>query len=194
MQSIIRVPALIAFVLAATQLVGCASISMSPPKATVENVAKLRAEPQLKPLAVGQFALAAGKPESLQESISMRGANTLRAPNSTFSQYLKQSLSVELETAGLLDPNSATKVTGELTDTSLDAAMGTASGTLSARFVVKKNETVKYDRVVQAKSEWPGSFIGAVAIPEAAGQYERLYRKLVGQLFDDADFKKALSN
>jgi len=194
MKSIYRIPALLALVVTATQLVGCASINMNAPKATTENVAKLRGGPALAPAAVSRFALAPGLPASVEESMSIRGGNSLRAPNSTFSQYLKESLRVELEAAGLFDQNSPIKISGELTESSLDSSMSTASGILSARFVVTRDEAVKYNRVIQAKSEWPGSFVGAVAIPEAAGQYERLYRKLVGQLFEDAEFKKALSN
>jgi hypothetical protein len=64
---------------------------------------------------------------------------------------------------------------------------------LQARFVVKRADAVKYDRVLEVNSEWESSFMGAVAIPAAVQNYQLMYRKLVGQLFDDPNFRKALA-
>lgn len=71
--------------------------------------------------------------------------------------------------------------------------MSTGTAPLAARFVVTRGGSVNYDRELKVDASWESSFIGAVAIPAAATQYEALYRKLVGALIDDADFRKAVS-
>lgn len=35
--------------------------------------------------------------------------------------------------------------------------------------------------------------MGVSAIPQAAGQYEALYRKLVGRLLEDPEFREAVA-
>lgn len=194
MKQFLRTLTLSTVVLFSLQLTGCASLSMSPPKAAIENAAKLRATP-LTPVAVDNFKLAPGKPASMDQSISLRGANSLVSPvNNSFARYLQESLRVELESAGLLDPQAATRISGTLTNSEADPAMGTGTARLGARFVVSKANTVRYDRQLDVEAQWESSFMGAVAIPLAAGQYEGLYRKLVGKLIDDPDFIQALKN
>jgi hypothetical protein len=74
-----------------------------------------------------------------------------------------------------------------------DAAIGTGKGKLGARFVVTRSNTVRYDRELSVDSEWESSFMGGVAIPLAAQNYEGLYRKLVAKLIDDAAFRAAVA-
>ncbi|TWI48723.1 hypothetical protein IP92_02115 [Pseudoduganella flava] len=179
--------------LAATQLVGCASVKMGQPVASMDNTVKMRDGSAKAPVAVGAFALDAGKPAAMDQSVSVRGGNTLASPiDNSFAQYLKETLRVELEAAQLLDPNSQTRIEGTLMDSMLDPAMSIGKGHLQARFVVKQAGTVKYDRTLEVNSEWESSFMGAVAIPAAVQHYQQMYRKLVSQLFDDPDFRKAL--
>ncbi|MCC2957167.1 hypothetical protein LK542_16240 [Massilia sp. IC2-477] len=173
-------------------LTGCASTPMGVPQATIENTARLRSA-QLAPARVGSFTLDTSKPAALDQSVSIRAASLNSPIGGSFAQYLGETLRVELAAAGLADPNAPTVISGTLLDSELDAAIGTGSGKLSARFVVKRNDTVRYDRTLSASATWESSFVGAVAIPLAAGQYQGLYRKLAGQLFDDPEFRKALA-
>ncbi|QBI05127.1 hypothetical protein EYF70_18115 [Pseudoduganella albidiflava] len=189
-----RLLAMAGVMVAASQLVGCASVKMGQPAASVDNAVKLRDGSGKAPVAVGAFALAAGKPASLDQSVGVRGGNTLASPiDNSFAQYLKETLRVELEAAQLLDPGAQTRITGTLVDSMLDPGMSTGKGRLEARFVVTHADTVKYDRSLAVESEWESSFVGAVAIPAAVQNYQLMYRNLVGQLFDDADFRKALA-
>jgi hypothetical protein len=80
-----------------------------------------------------------------------------------------------------------------LTSSVLNASIGTADAKLSARFVVTRAGAVKYDRELSVGSTWESSFIGAVAIPLAANNYEGQYRALISKLLDDADFRKSLA-
>jgi hypothetical protein len=173
-------------------LSGCTSAPMGAPQPTIENIARLRGA-QLAPARVGSFTFDTGKPAALDQSVSMRGSRLHSPINGSFAQYLGETLRVELAAAGLADPASPTVISGTLSESELDAAIGQGNGKLAARFVVTRADAVRYDRTLTASATWDSSFIGAVAIPLAAGQYQALYRKLAGQLFDDPDFRKALA-
>lgn len=173
-------------------LTGCASAPMGAPQPTIENTAKLRGA-QLAPARIGSFTLDTGKPAALDQSVGIRGSSLHSPVNNSFAQYLGETLRVELAAAGLVDPAAPTVISGTLSESELDAAIGQGSGKLAARFVVTRAGTVRYDRSLTASANWESSFMGAVAIPLAAGQYQALYRKLAGQLFEDPEFRKALA-
>ena len=191
MKRFLRFLSISAVLAAATQLVGC-STPMVAPSSTIENTVKLRNVP-LAPAAVGEFALAPGKPAARDKSVSMRGTALVSPVGDSLSKYLEETLRKELQAANLLDANSATQISGFLVDSDLDAAIGTGTGHLTARFVVKKADSVTYDRQLSTKLEWESSFMGPIAIPAAAQNYAFLYKKLVGTLFDDPDFRQALA-
>lgn len=107
----------------------------------------------------------------------------------SFSQYLRETLIVELKSAGLLNPASPAVITGFLTESEVDSGMSEGSGKVSARFVVTRSGSAVYDRELSVSSKWPSSFVGAVAIPAAINEYTALYRKLVGALLDDQKFQ-----
>ena len=191
MQSFIRIAAIAAVTAVSMQLTGCANLKMSPPQAALENTAKLRTA-NLAPASVGSFTVDAAKGVN-DTSMGIRGGNSIEAPGGSFAKHLGDTLKAELQTAGLLDAASANVITGTLTASVLNASIGTADGKLAARFVVTRAGAVKYDRELSADSTWESSFIGGVAIPLAANNYEGLYRKLITKLLDDADFRKALA-
>ncbi|QNA88147.1 hypothetical protein G4G28_05930 [Massilia sp. Dwa41.01b] len=80
-----------------------------------------------------------------------------------------------------------------MTESEADPAIVTGTAKLGARFVVTHGDAVKYDRTLGTDATWESSFVGATAIPLAAAEYQKLYRKLAGQLFDDPDFRKTLA-
>lgn len=181
---------IIAFVVLAS---GCAQITMGVPQPTAENTANLR-QANLTQARLGSFSLDGAKPAQMDKSHSLRGANSVQAPtNGSFAEYLRESLQVELTAAGLLNPKADAVISGVLTDSQLDPASGTGKGSIKARFSVARGGTTRYEKELSAQSEWESSFMGAVAIPAAAQQYEGLYRKLVARLIADPDFRKALT-
>ncbi|EDT39143.1 hypothetical protein [Burkholderia ambifaria] len=175
-------------------LTGCAELPMSTPKPTIENAARLRSgTPALAAMDVGEFRLDASQPASVDRGISIR-SNMVRSPvRNSFAQYLRETLKVELQSAGLLNPSSDTVVTGSLLTSSVEAPVGIGRATLSARFVVTRAATVQYERVLSENAQWDSPFMGVSAIPQAAGQYESLYRRLIGLLLDDPAFRAAVS-
>ena len=173
------------------QLTGCAQMSMSQPKPTIENAQKSRGI-QNAAATMGDFVPEAAKPPSFDQGVSIR-TNQLQSPvNGSFAQYLKETLRVELESAGLLDANSGNEISGTLIDSQVDAPIGTGSAQLQAQFVVTHQGKVRYTKILTADASWNSPFIGVEAVPAAAGQYEMLYRKLVGILLDDPEFRQAI--
>jgi hypothetical protein len=174
-------------------LVACANVQMPTPVASVTNHEKIRSA-NLNPTQVGEFKLAPGKPASMDTSLSgLRGSSVAPSAGS-FSRQLREELIVELKGAGLLDPSSAMKIEGELTDSMVDAAIGTGKGRLAARFKVTRDGRSVFDKELSVEASWESSFMGAVAVPTAINQYSALYKALVGKLLDDMDFRTAMRN
>ena len=177
----------------ALQLTGCANVKMSQPKPTLTTTAALRSAP-LAPANVGKFQLDPSRSAGEDQSISLRGGNSVASPiDGSFAQYLRESVRVELEAAGLFDPGSQNVITGTLTQTEADAAIGTGKAKLGARFVVTRGGQVRYDNQLVVDDSWESSFVGATAIPLAAAHYEGLYRQLAAKLLGDPAFRTALA-
>jgi len=184
--------ALLAFgLLAVVMLTGCAQIKLGTPVASIENIQKAKAS-GMQPSSVGDFVLAKGKPATLDTRISVH-SNSVSSPyDQSFAKYLKETLSTDLQAAGLLNPASSTVIKGELTDSQIDPAIGTGSGKVAARFTVTKAERQVFDKEFVAESKWESSFVGGVAIPRAINEYTALYRALVSKLLDDPAFRAAV--
>src|SRR5262245_61175611 len=171
---------------------GCTTV-MPPPTASGVNSQALRAA-NLTPASVGTFKLAPGRPALMDKELSggLRGGN-VTAPSGSYSQHLKDTLRAELNSAGLLDPQSKITIDGQLTDSKVDAAIGTGTSRLAARFQVTRDGQAVYDKELVAEDSWESSFIGAVAIPLAIERYGATYKLLVGKLLTDNDFRRALA-
>jgi hypothetical protein len=172
-------------------LAGCTTV-MQPPMAGGKNTSSLRAA-NLQSANVGTFKLAAGKPALMDTEISggLRGGN-IEAPSGSFSQHLKDTLKAELHSAGLLDPQSKNIIEGQLIESKVDAAIGTGTARLAARFQVLREGQVLFDKELVAEDSWPSSIFGAVAIPRAIERYGGIYKLLVGKLLEDSEFRLAM--
>lgn len=170
---------------------GCAQLKLGAPAPSIDNAQKAKAS-RMAPASVGSFALAPGRPKAMDEGLGVR-SNTVSSPvDGSFAQYLKETLTVELKAAGLYDPASPLMLEGQLTDSQLDVPVSSpGTGRVAARFTVSRDKRVLYDKELVAQSSWESSFVGAVAIPTAMGQYSQLYRQLVSQLLDDPAFRAA---
>lgn len=172
----------------ATMLCAC-SVTAPPYSASIDNVEKLKAVGDHK-AAVGKFEATAGLKTATV--IALRTTSMSSPYNDSYSQYLAEALKQDLSLAGKLSPDSPLQVTGTLLDNDVDAGIGTGTGTIKARFVVKDGEQVRYDQVKSANTEWPSNFVAAVAIPRAAEAYPKLVQKLLASLLDDEAFLNAL--
>ena len=179
-------------VVASATLIGCASVTMPPPTASASNVEKLRTA-NLAPTSVGKFNLAAGVRQDMDNSLGGLRGSSVRAASGSFSQQLKDVIVTELKAAGLYDDKSQIQIGAQLTDSQVDAAIGTGTAKLAANFTVDKAGQRIFEKALSVDSQWDSSFVGAIAIPEAINQYTSLYKALAAKLFDDKDFRAALA-
>lgn len=121
-------------------------------------------------------------------------ANTMVSPTgSNFGDYIASALRQELELAKLHDPMSATEVSGTLLENEIHAGgLSTNDGAVAVRFVVRRTDQVRYDKAQRVTRQWESSFAGAVAIPLAANNYPLMVQDLIGKLFADPDFIRAV--
>jgi hypothetical protein len=172
---------------------GCAHITAPAPQPSMANVNAAKA--LASTVNVGSFKLAAGLSPSIDESISVRGSNTLKPPGGTsFSNYLREVLITELRAGNKLDEASRIIITGELTKSELDAGMTTGTATVGARFVATRADGVCFDKELAATGKWESSFLGAVAVPAAFNHYTALYPELVGKLVAESEFAQRCMN
>lgn len=176
----------------ALAITGCANVKLDATGATPSTVEKLRAA-GLAPAQVGTFRLAAGKDPAMDTSLSGLRGSTLAPAKGTWSQLLKDTLVTELTASGLYDAASRSVIEGQLTDSRVDAAIGTGTGRLAAHFTVTNGGRTLFDKEVAAEASWDSSFMGAVAIPAAMNHYGALFKTLVAKLVDDPDFRRALA-
>lgn len=151
--------------LIAVALVGCGHRprGLDSPESSTDNFQKAKAA-GIRPVAVGDFS-------------SDRDRHPVEA------RYLQDTLSTELQGAGLLDPAAGVVVHGKL----LSAELGGHQGSVAARFTVTMADgRLVYDRDLRVSSNW-GS---GAKVPK---EHSAVYRKLVGALFTDPAFKNAVS-
>jgi hypothetical protein len=170
-------------------LTGCSQVPLAY-EPSLKNIETLKAS-NMAPATTGTFALAPGLPSSLDQSVSARASTVVSPNNNSFALFLKDALTKELVAAGKFDPHSPVVINGLLTKNSLDAPIGTGKGVLAAKFSVTRNGNSVYEKELQETAEWKSGFLGAEAIPRAINEYTTLYKKLISQLFNDDNFKKA---
>jgi len=172
-----------------SMLTGCMQMPLAY-QPSIENLETLKAS-KMAPANVGTFALAPGKPTSMDQTISARGSTAV-PPNNSMSLFLKDALKQELVNAGKFDANSTMVISGQLTNSTLEAPVSaTGRGVLAAKFKVDRDNQVVYEKELTESAEWYSAFMGADAIPTALTQYAGLYKKLLARLFGDEDFQKA---
>ena len=123
-------------------------------------------------------------------------ANTMTSPvGKNYGDYIAAALRQELELAKLYNPQSGVEISGTLLKNNIDAGgISTNAGQIEARFVVKANGQVRFDKVKRIERKWESSFAGAVAIPLAANNYAPMVQSLIASLVTDPDFVKAIRN
>ncbi|QIH08812.1 MULTISPECIES: hypothetical protein [unclassified Pseudomonas] len=171
--------------LLALLLQGC-GVTMTRYEPSYDNVQRLKQQQPLQPIAGAQVTAAPG-----QGSLSVR-ANPIRSPSGSISQHIQEGLNEELRRAGLLDPKAPRQLQVLIVTNQLEAGVGSGSGQVAARFTLSKSDQVLYEATKQASSSWDSSFIGAIAIPNAAHAYNPLVRELLKNLYSDPLFIQAL--
>ena len=178
--------ALIGMALVAT-ISGCATTT--PNYNTSPASAQQLQAARVQPAKVGDFTADKG---AANTSITLR-ASTMEPAQGTYAKYLADAIKNELELVKLYSPASTTEISGVLIRNEMNTGLAaTGEGLMEAKFVVRRNGTVRFDKTKQAQITWDSNFIGAIAIPRAQREYPRLVQALVAELFADADFVAAL--
>ncbi|MBT9506227.1 hypothetical protein [Rhodoferax sp.] len=185
----IRTVLLLAMLVGSLALTACGQMALSY-QPTMKNLEALRTS-SMAPVNVGKFSIAPDKPVSMDQSVTARATTVVSPHNNSFALFLKDALIQELQASNKYDANSTIVVNGLLTKSALDASVGTGRGTLAASFSVTRDGKPVYNKELEEKAEWPSAFIGADAIPTAINEYTSLYKKLLGKLFGDSDFRQA---
>lgn len=178
-------------VAASLQFAGCASVTLPAASGSASNVEKLKAV-GAQPLSVGEFKAAPGMATAADRGLSIRGSNSISPTQGSFALQLREQLAAELKAAGLDAAGAKVVISAVVTDNQLEAGLSKASGRLAARFQVRRDGQLAFDKELVAASEWESSFMAAIAVPEAFNRYGALYQSLIGKLIDDPDFRIAV--
>ncbi len=143
------------------------------------------------PVAVGAFTVQTGAPGAA--SLSVRASSMTSPVGAHYGDYLAEALKQELDMARRLDPKANIEISGVLLKNVLSAGGFVRNdGEIEARFVVRRDGQIRFDKTKRAASEWESSFVGAVAIPKAQQQYPVIVQQLLAALYADADFQSAI--
>lgn len=172
--------------LAALGLYGCAGVPVPAYAPSYQHVQQLKRAGQ--PLALAPFEAAPGAGR-----LSVRG-NTLKSPyGGDFIDYIRAAFASELSKAGLLADDSDRRITCRISENSIDGSgIEEGRGRIEATFSVLAGDRVLYRETLTATHVWNSSFVGVIAVPNAAESYPALVRSLFDQLYGDAGFLRAL--
>jgi hypothetical protein len=167
----------------------CATPPMAPPQATLDNIQALRAS-NLTAMRVGDFTAGPGRPTQMDKRIVVR-AGAQAAPNGSYARYLADKIRAELQGGGRFDANSATVLSGVITDSHVDSSLPLGHANLSVRFTLVRDGKAVFEKTLSVDATWESNFIGAAAIPFAFNNYTGLFNQIVTKLFADPDFRAA---
>jgi hypothetical protein len=178
--------------LAAVILAGSTACASVAPKyaPSPDNVNRLR-DAGVAAVNVGPFTADPTSGDGVNQ-LSIRGGEYRSPYEGSFVNYLREALRQDLEDARLLSPSASVEVGGVLVKNTLDTGVSTGTAFIEARFTVKRDGKVRFDKVKSAKHEWESSFIGAIAIPRSQQNYPTAVQLLLTQLYSDAEFIAAL--
>lgn len=177
----------IATVVSIITIAGCSTVApqYSP---SIDNIQSLK-NANIEKVSVGKFSAGDNKVNEL----TIRGGSFQSPVNASYVEYLQKALEQELYDANQLNKNSDIKISGVLLKNDIDASgMNVGTAVMDAEFSVHDTSSVRYKKTHSANIEWPSSFIGGIAIPRAIKEYPRVVQELLGKLYADPEFTKAL--
>jgi hypothetical protein len=173
------------------QFAGCASVTLPPASGTAGNVEKLKAA-GAQAMTTGEFKPAPGKATDADKGLSVRGSNSISPAKGSFALQLRDQLTADLKAAGLEAAGAKVVISAVVTDNQFEVGVSQGKARLAARFQVRRDGQLAFDKELVAASQWEASFMAAVAVPDGFNRYGALYQQLVGQLIDDPQFRAAV--
>ena len=170
-------------------LAGCTE-RMAPPEASIASVNSLRSF-DLAPVAVDPFT-ATGAALQHDSGVTVRAARFTPPKGTGWSGWLHDSLVAQLTAVGRHDPNSPIRIGGTIVENRSGEGFSDGRAVLAARFTVRRDGKLIYDKVQRADIDWRSHIIGALAYMSAQQHYTALYAKLLETLFADPEFQSAV--
>ncbi|MCE3288270.1 MAG: hypothetical protein K0R83_282 [Caulobacter sp.] len=143
----------------------------------------------LPPIKLGTFAVGKGLSAGDDKTMMIRLVK-VQAFGGSFSGYMRAAVESQLARAGKLDPNSGLELTGFLLKREVHSN-DPADGTVSARFVLKRDGVVVYEKTHTATDQWKSTFAAAEAVPDAIYRFYTLYDAMAQSLLLDPEFVAA---
>lgn len=138
---------------------------------------------------VGTFTTA----QTVSKTLPLRANSMHSSYGDSYGTYLQQALTQQLRTANRLSADSTTVITGVLQRNELDASgMNIGTADIAANFIVTQEGQEKYNKTHSIHHEWPSSFVGATAIPDAQLNYVTAVQKLLAEFLNDPDLMRIL--
>jgi hypothetical protein len=170
-------------------LAACASIDATPYTPSVDNLQTLKA---IGGIQTRVRTFDAADTGDNPYPVHLRAARMKSPVGDSFGAYLSNALEQEFSISGAISPEANVEVSGALLKNDIDAAISQGTGTISARFVVRRGSGVVYDSIKTASDTWDSSFAAIVAIPAATAAYPHIVQKLLANLYADPAFVKAI--
>ncbi len=181
-------PRKFAFLLPLALLAAC-SVVATPYSPSVSNIQTLKAA---SPAATHVSSFSDKESDANRYPVAVR-ANRMKSPvGGSFAAYISNALTQDLTYAGAVSPSATVQLDGVLLENNVDVGIGTGVATISARFIVKRDNAVRYDAVKTVRGEWDSSFAAAIAVPRATQQYPLVVQKLLAELYADPAFVSAI--
>lgn len=169
----------------------CGTYPLGDHHPSLESVRLLRQD-SFPHLQVGDFAPAPELRPRQDKSVTIRSVMLVSPDEASFAKYLQKTVETDLRAAGKLDSASPIILKGLLKDSQVDGGLGDGKAILGAHFALEKHDKVIFQKDISVRADWPSSFVGAIAIPDAVNHYSSLFGKLSTALFKDEDFNAAL--
>jgi hypothetical protein len=166
-------------------LQGC-GITMARYEPSFENVQQLKQNAPMQSLREAKVTSNPG-----QESLSVR-MNPISSPEGSVPLHIQAAINDELRHAGLLDPRADRQLQVKLVKSQLNSGVANGHGELAASFTLRQGDHVVYESTKYVERNWSSSFIGAIAIPSAANNYNPMIQDLLKSLYNDPQFVQAL--
>lgn len=129
-----------------------------------------------------------------QEKVSIRGTNLESPHGDNLIDYIEYAITAEFKKAGIFSSNSSKKLFAEIRINRIWASgVSEGRGQIDAEFSIINRDETEYNNTIVANKIWDSSFLGAIAITNAAQAYKMLVQELLSNLYSDEKFIKALS-
>ncbi|MFP3568505.1 hypothetical protein SB772_30770 [Paraburkholderia sp. SIMBA_030] len=160
---------------------GCVTRQVLPYQVSVANQMTLSRVPH-----AARYRVTTGEdPADVQTTV--RSLRVLAPGSGSWSDYLNHAIRTELSTSGNYDAGS----TAILEATLLEVHVSDGKAELAGRFIVRRGQTVCYDKLLRVNTDWDSEFLGALAASNGLNQTTAIFQNLLRKLFDDPDFTKA---